>query len=201
MKKNKKDASVNLIEIPRMLVLCDLDGTLLNNNNKISSFSERIIKKFTSRGNIFCIATGRPFRGSINLYKQLNLNSILVNFNGSFMCNPSNSSYRPLNLGFNKSILAKILQNEKIIDHIENILVEHSHGYALYREPSSKKEVRALFDHFHLENTKKITYIKKDLSNIKGDIHSILLDLKSNTKHDKLFFEIKRITSTLIVRN
>jgi HAD superfamily hydrolase (TIGR01484 family) len=197
----KKTQKQYLIEIPRMLVLCDLDGTLLNSESKVSQFSEKIIKKFTSRGNVFCIATGRPLRGSINIYKQLGLNSILVNYNGSYMSNPSNKSYRPLNLGFNRSILTKLLQNEKITSQIDNILVEHSGGYALYKKPQSKKEIKALFDHFHLESTEKFIYIKKDLSNIKGDIHSILLDLKNHTRHDELFFEIKQIASTLMVRN
>lgn len=191
----------NLIEIPKMLVLCDLDGTLLNSESKISFFSEKIIKKFISHGNVFCIATGRPLRGSIDFYKQLGLKSILVNYNGSYMSNPSNHSYSPLNLGFNRSILGKIIQNKKIMDRIDNILVEHSNGYALYRKPKTKKEIKALLDHFHLEDTKNFNYIKDDLSNIKGDVHSILLDLQNDTKHDELFFEIKQIASTLMVRN
>jgi HAD superfamily hydrolase (TIGR01484 family) len=197
----KKTQKENLIEIPRMLAVCDLDGTLLNKEHKVSKFSERIIKKFTSRGNIFCIATGRPPRGSIDIYKQLGLNSILVNYNGSFMSNPSNKHYRPLNLGFNRSILSKILSNKKIIESIHNVLVEHSTGYALYRKPSSRDEYKALLEHFHLEENSTINIIKKDLSNINGDIHSILLDLRSHTKHDELFYEIKQITSTLMVRN
>lgn len=201
MSTDNKSVVENLVEIPRILALCDLDGTLLNKDGKISSFSEKIIKKFTNRGNVFCIATGRPLRGSIDYYKQLGLNSILVNYNGSFMSNPRNRSYHPLNLGFNRSILAKILNNQKIISEIDNILVEHSGGYALYRKPASKKEVKALFDHFHLESMENFVFIKKDLSNIKGDIHSILLDLKDKAKQDELFFEIKQIASTLMVRN
>lgn len=198
---NKKMDKENLMEIPRVLALCDLDGTLLNSEGKISQFSERIIKKFTSRGNIFCIATGRPLRGSIKFYKQLGLKNILVNYNGSFMSNPSNDSYSPLNLGFNRSILAKILANKEITGQIENILVEHSSGYALYKKPTSRKQVKALFNHFHLDDKEDFIYIKRNLSNIKGDIHSILLDLKDHARFDNVFFEVKQITSTLMVRN
>jgi HAD superfamily hydrolase (TIGR01484 family) len=104
-----------LIEIPRILVACDLDGTLLRDNNTISKETEKIIKKFTSRGNIFCIATGRPMRAAIQYYNQLGLNSLLVNYNGSYISNPSNKFYTHLNLGFSNTILRKIFNNNKIL--------------------------------------------------------------------------------------
>ncbi|MDE6562951.1 MAG: HAD family hydrolase, partial [Malacoplasma sp.] len=44
----------------RNLVVCDLDGSLLRSDETISDFSVSTIKKFIKKGNIFCIATGRP---------------------------------------------------------------------------------------------------------------------------------------------
>jgi Cof subfamily protein (haloacid dehalogenase superfamily) len=43
----------------KKLLVCDLDGTLLNQNNDIDSFTEQMIHNFIKSGNEFCICTGR----------------------------------------------------------------------------------------------------------------------------------------------
>jgi HAD superfamily hydrolase (TIGR01484 family) len=117
-----------LVDIPKILVVSDLDGTLLKSNNTISQSTIDVIKKFTDRGNIFCIATGRPKRAAIKYYEQLKLNSLLINYNGSYITNPSNPKFTPLNLGFSNDILRKIMNNKNILKHVNNILVENTEG-------------------------------------------------------------------------
>jgi HAD superfamily hydrolase (TIGR01484 family) len=110
------------------LIVTDLDGTLLRSDNTISKYSENIIKKITAKGHIVCIATGRPIRASIQYYKQLGLQSLLSNYNGSYISNPSDSLFTPLNLGFSNAILRKIFFNKKISRLAKNILVENTEG-------------------------------------------------------------------------
>ena len=52
------------------IIFCDLDGTLLNKKSEISKESEAYIKKIVAAGNLFVIATGRPYAGSIRFYNQ-----------------------------------------------------------------------------------------------------------------------------------
>jgi hydroxymethylpyrimidine pyrophosphatase-like HAD family hydrolase len=106
--------SINTLE-KRYLIVSDLDGTLLRSNNTISRYSEHIIKKLVKKGHVFCISTGRPLRACIKYYKQLGLNSLLLNFNGSYISNPSDNMFIPLNLGFSNEILRKIFFNYKIL--------------------------------------------------------------------------------------
>jgi hydroxymethylpyrimidine pyrophosphatase-like HAD family hydrolase len=106
--------SISTLE-KRYLIVSDLDGTLLKSDNTISRYSEHIIKKLVKKGHIFCISTGRPLRACIKYYKQLGLNSLLLNFNGSYISNPSDSMFIPLNLGFSNEILRKIFFNYKIL--------------------------------------------------------------------------------------
>ena len=60
------------------MVIIDLDGTLLNSEGKVSKFTEKTIKQCIKQGNIFCIATARPFRSTSAIYEQLNLKSIAL---------------------------------------------------------------------------------------------------------------------------
>jgi HAD superfamily hydrolase (TIGR01484 family) len=112
----------------RYLIVSDLDGTLLRSDNTISKFSELIIKKLVRKGHIFCLSTGRPLRAAVQYYKQLGLNSLLLNFNGSYISNPSDKMFIPLNLGFSNEILRKIFFNKKILQWAKNILVENTEG-------------------------------------------------------------------------
>lgn len=43
----------------KKLLVCDLDGTLLDENNQIDDRSLTLLKKFVASGNDFCVCTGR----------------------------------------------------------------------------------------------------------------------------------------------
>lgn len=75
------------------IIFCDLDGTLLNENSEISKETENYVKKIVEDGNIFVITTGRPYAGSIRFYKQLNLNSPMINDNGAHIHHPTDESF------------------------------------------------------------------------------------------------------------
>lgn len=44
----------------KMLIVSDLDGTLLNQNGTLDQYTIDVVKKITDKGHIFCLATGRP---------------------------------------------------------------------------------------------------------------------------------------------
>lgn len=46
------------------MIVTDLDGTLLKDDKTISNFTLHIIDKFRKKGNLFVIATARPFRAA-----------------------------------------------------------------------------------------------------------------------------------------
>jgi HAD superfamily hydrolase (TIGR01484 family) len=94
-----------------------------------------------------------------------------------------------------------IMSNKKVLQWVDNILVENSEGNFIWKEPQSEEEATALFSHFHIEKTTNYRFINKDLSNIKADINSILIDMKSEKYINDLVTEIKSLTNTLIVRN
>ncbi|MGM0124630.1 HAD superfamily hydrolase [Enterococcus sp. AZ194] len=67
------------------LIAIDLDGTTLNNDSKISVKTAATLKKAMASGHYVSIATGRPYRMSHQFYKELNLKTPMVNFNGALV--------------------------------------------------------------------------------------------------------------------
>lgn len=66
----------------KYLALSDLDNTLLTWNKEITNESINYIRDWVSKGNIFCISTGRPYAGAYQFYEVLGVNCPLVCDNG-----------------------------------------------------------------------------------------------------------------------
>lgn len=72
----------------RHLIAIDLDGTLLNGEKTIPEKTKKILVKAKQLGHKVVIATGRPYRASKMYYKELGLDTPIVNFNGAFVHHP-----------------------------------------------------------------------------------------------------------------
>ncbi len=56
------------------LICCDIDGTLLTDDKKITDINKEAIKRFINLGYHFVLATGRPLNGVLPLIEELGLN-------------------------------------------------------------------------------------------------------------------------------
>jgi Cof subfamily protein (haloacid dehalogenase superfamily) len=75
------------------LIALDLDGTLLRDDKTISHKTKTILKEAKDLGHVVMIATGRPFRSSELYYRELSLDTPIVNFNGAFIHHPLDKSW------------------------------------------------------------------------------------------------------------
>lgn len=64
-------------------IICDLDGTLLNEEHTISKKTREVIKKIVDKGVKFIIATGRHHKDAFVYKKMLGLDSFLITSNGA----------------------------------------------------------------------------------------------------------------------
>lgn len=187
----------------RCLIISDLDGTLLNQNSEISNETINTIKKIIKMGHKFCIATGRPLRNSKKFYELLDLHTPMVNYNGAFISCPNKPNFKPLEFSISKKVVIDLFSDKKIIDIIDNALIETQAGsYFLYR-PKTKKELNATLQHFHIANVKSVKYMNGDPKALKGDVLSILINLSdSNYKRvSDLMYYIKLHSSTMLIRS
>ena len=87
------------------IVFVDLDGTLKNNNQKISIRNKEIIEKLFDIGILVVFTTGRPLNYTISLSKQFSASNYVISSNGAEICNY-----------FNKKIIYNsIISNEVLI--------------------------------------------------------------------------------------
>lgn len=74
----------------RYLILCDLDGTILNNNSELSNKTINYIKNISSK-HIFCLITSNSLSKSLPYYSSLNLDTFIACKNGGSIVNPITS--------------------------------------------------------------------------------------------------------------
>ncbi len=71
------------------LYVSDLDGTLLNTNDEISSYSVRTINQLIEKGMLFTYATARSLSSASVVTKGLTTNIPVIVYNGAFIMNAS----------------------------------------------------------------------------------------------------------------
>lgn len=119
------------------LIALDLDGTLLTDNKTISKKNKEVLKKAKEAGHVVMIATGRPFRSSEMYYRELELDTPIVNFNGAFVHHPRHSSWgfyhEPLDVKVAKDIVeaCRSFQFHNIIAEVIDDVYFHYHDQKL----------------------------------------------------------------------
>jgi Cof subfamily protein (haloacid dehalogenase superfamily) len=119
------------------LIVLDLDGTLLNNDKQISPRTKQVLSKLKENGHQIMIATGRPYRASEMYYRELGLNTPIVNFNGAFVHHPLLTSWgafhSPLDINIAKDIVEACDEFEyhNIIAEVRDDVYFHYHDQKL----------------------------------------------------------------------
>ncbi|SFJ16938.1 Cof-type HAD-IIB family hydrolase [Thermoflavimicrobium dichotomicum] len=77
------------------LLVSDLDGTLLN-NNQISGMNQKSIEQFQALGGLFTIASGRNYHESKRIIQQLNIRIPVILCNGAMLYDPKQNEMIPI---------------------------------------------------------------------------------------------------------
>lgn len=72
-----------MVKNPIKLIALDLDGTLLNNEGKVSSYSKQIIQHALGQNIQIVLSTGRPFPFCSHIANQLEATNFLITNNGA----------------------------------------------------------------------------------------------------------------------
>lgn len=114
----------------KYIIALDLDGTLLTDDKKISNRTKQVLKKAQEKGHFICIATGRPYRASIQYYNELKLSTPIINFNGAFIHHPYDSSFGTHHTTLDLKT-AKVIIDTCEAFQVQNIMVEIIDDYYL----------------------------------------------------------------------
>lgn len=110
----------------RYLFAFDLDGTLLKDSSKNIMHEDDVkaIKKLKEEGHIVCIITGRPWRAAKKTYEELELDTIIGNYNGALIHNPMDYNFQHYISHMNLNEVMYILGDEKIQEAKSNLAIE-----------------------------------------------------------------------------
>ncbi len=75
------------------LIVCDLDGSLLNKEGHITELTKKTLTLLTELGHTIVLATGRPYGGAIDTYNELNLYTPLITDNGGSIDHPKDPKF------------------------------------------------------------------------------------------------------------
>jgi len=95
----------------KYLIALDLDGTLLADWQTISEPTKEYLKSLTALGHKLVIATGRPFRSSKRFYKELELDTPLLNYNAGLITNPSDPTFETFSVTMNRELIIDLFNN------------------------------------------------------------------------------------------
>ncbi|KXT73570.1 Hydrolase (HAD superfamily) [Streptococcus sp. DD10] len=100
----------------KKIIALDLDGTLLNSEGKVSTTSKNVLKQVEKQGHLIVITTGRPYRMAEPIYRDLELSSPMINFNGSLTHIPYKKWDRELSMTLDKKYLLDMVNREEEIE-------------------------------------------------------------------------------------
>lgn len=95
-------------------IVMDMDGTLLTEEKKISSYTKEMLIKAQEKGYRLILASGRPTRGMENYAKDIHMDQyhgLLLSYNGSYVVDLSDQHvyfHKPLSIELSKQILKHI---------------------------------------------------------------------------------------------
>ncbi len=154
MKKNIKD----------ILVVSDLDNTLLTAETGIPEYNLEMIKKFQELGGNFTVATGRSIESISRYLNQLELSTPAITYNGGIIYDFKNRLFLIKKTLPESAKKALELIREKFPDVGTEVMCDNNRLYMI-RENA--------YTHKHIDD-EKLSYICADISSIKNNWIKVL---------------------------
>lgn len=160
----------------KKIIALDLDGTLLNTNSQLSQRTIDTIQRVKQAGHTIIIATGRPYRMALAFYKQLKLDTPMINFNGSLTHLPEKKWAYEKEILIDKRYLLDFLQQEEAFE-ADFIAGEYKNHFYLTHRHIEKIDPHLL----GVERITPDTLIRPE--RITKDPHSILMQTRTVDKY------------------
>lgn len=174
------------------LIASDLDGTLLNDEHKISEYNKKIISEVRKKGIKFILSTGRPTSAASKFLDDLNIETDMISFNGAMITDRS----------------GKILYEDNLESDIGKELIDIAKKYKVYYQgflgerwniSDSKSEWLnfyisiAQINNYNVgfENIKDFSFSKFMFIGENNILKEIVLELDKNLK-DKVYYTFSR---------
>lgn len=180
-------------------VFCDMDGTLLNSEKKITQENIDMIKRLQERGIKFHIATGRPLQSVTDHHEKINFNSPFFLVNGAFVYNVNHNEAMlefPIQPKIAKKLFVFLVKNE-----IPFLIYEPK--YLLVNNPNNSKYIENSV--VQVVDNKNLIFINKAFKFNENEhivLKFLVMDLEiSNNKLELLHEEINKYSDIYTVKS
>ena len=178
-----------------ILYVSDLDGTLLDNNAKISNESSKLLNNALKNNVNFTIATARTPATVVNLLKEINIKLPIVTMNGSAIYDIKTNTY--LNYTSIPSNSAKKIKD--IISTTDlNVFVytlKNNHLFVYHKHLTNPYQINFYNER---KNTPYKTFIEADCPDDANVLYFTTLD--SEDKINTLYEKLKNIDDLYVVK-
>lgn len=161
----------------KKMIALDLDGTLLNDKSQLTNYTIKTIQKIRKAGHVVIIATGRPYRMAHHLYQQLELDTPMINFNGSLIHIPEKKWEWEQDILIDKQYLLDFL---KYKEQFQAIFIAGEYKNKFFITQDYLDEIYPSL--MGVEKITPDTLIKPDL--ITSDPHSILMHTRVENRYE-----------------
>lgn len=127
------------------LIVLDLDGTLLTDEQQISEKTKATLMKAKEAGHQVMIATGRPFRASQLYYNELLLNTPIVNFNGALIHHPKNNAWKTVHSPIDLNVVYDVVDSVDKYQY-ENLIAEVMDDVFIHVEDKTMMDIFKMGD-------------------------------------------------------
>ena len=152
-------------------VICDLDGTLLNSDHTVSSYTKKVIEKIKNLGVKFFIATGRHHKDALAFKNILGLNSFLITSNGAKIHDENDKEVFSTNIP--KELAKKIIELSVDSEIYRGIykddfwfIEKNIKGLDVFHKESGFSSIIKPFEELKNEDVTKFFFISKDCNKI-----------------------------------
>ena len=158
------------------VIISDLDGTLLNSEHKISSYTKTVFQELYKQNFLIIVATGRHHLDALPIIKSLGVPAYLVTSNGARIHSPDKELLFSFNIKSDviKSVLSLEINPEiTIVLFKENVWFTNKHNEKLNNYQTELNYMPQIVDY---KTTTDLSAIKLFFSH---DNHQKLVELKN----------------------
>ncbi|WP_338969511.1 Cof-type HAD-IIB family hydrolase [Spiroplasma endosymbiont of Labia minor] len=182
-------------KVKKRLILVDLDGTVLDESGtKIHPITRDALIKAQKDGHNVCIITGRPHRASKRFYSELELDTLLTNFDGAHIHDPKKRKFKRIILPISEEITKEIINNKIIKENTETILLEY------VTKAIASQNDQSLETFFHLDDVEGDEYFVDEVNKWDGPSTNIVLKLKSQNALDHVLRSLEEYHNTIKIQ-
>ncbi len=161
----------------RKLIVIDLDGTALKDERELHPETKDALIAAKNEGHIVCIATGRPERAAIQFYNDLGLNTLMANYNGGYISNPSDKNYVPTSVTVSKNVVHDIFTDKIVREHLKDAICEHPERVYAYNY------TKTFLEWFHGNSAVTVEGELADIVDVDVNAILLLIDGLSGIEH------------------